>query len=205
MFLLIMIMGSLYSGIATATEAAGMGVVGALIIAAAYRKLSFNLLKESFVETVRTSSWLLFLLVGAMILGYGLSLGGVPRQIAQVISESGIPYLGVIVLLVAMYIFLGGIMDELPMMLITLPIVHPILITIGADIIWFGVLLVVLMETGFLMPPVAMNLFIVQGLSGADLNVIIRGAAPYIIMLFIMIGILIAFPTLATWLPSHMY
>ena len=205
LFLLFMIMGSLYSGIATATEAAGMGVLGALIIAAAYRKLSFNLLKESFVYTVKTSSWLLFLLVGAMILGYGLSLAGVPRAIAKIIAESGIPYLGIIILLVGMYIFLGGIMDSLAMLVITMPIVHPILIAIGADIIWFGVLMVLLMEAGLLTPPVAMNLFVVRGISGVDLNEIIRGATPYVIILLIMIGIIIAFPILATWLPSHMY
>ena len=205
LFLLFMIMGSLYSGIATATEAAGMGVLGALIIAAAYRKLSFNLLKESFVHTVRASSWLLFLLVGAMILGYGLSLAGVPRAIAKIIAESGIPYLGIIVLLVAMYIFLGGIMDSLAMLIITMPIVHPILLAIGADLIWFGVLMVLLMEAGLLTPPVAMNLFVVRGISGVDLNEVIRGATPYVVILLIMIGIIIAFPILATWLPSHMY
>jgi C4-dicarboxylate transporter DctM subunit len=205
LFLLFMVMGSLYSGIATATEAAGMGVLGALIIAAGYRKLSFNLLKESFVQTAITSSWLLFLLVGAMILGYGLSLAGVPRAIAKIIAESGIPYLGIIILLVGMYIFLGGIMDSLAMLIITMPIVHPILIAIGADLIWFGVLMVLLMETGLLTPPVAMNLFVTQGISGVDLDVVIKGATPYIVIILLMIGIIIAFPILATWLPSHMY
>lgn len=205
LFLLFMIMGSLYSGVATATEAAGMGVLGALIIAAAYRKLSFNLLKESFVYTVKTSSWLLFLLVGAMILGYGLSLAGVPRAIAKIIAESGIPYLGIIILLVGMYIFLGGIMDSLAMLIITMPIVHPILLAIGANIIWFGVLMVLLMEAGLLTPPVAMNLFVVRGISGIDLNEVILGATPYVVILLLMIGIIIAFPILATWLPSHMY
>jgi C4-dicarboxylate transporter DctM subunit len=204
-FLIFLIMGSLYSGIATATEAAAVGALGALIITILARKLSLNLLKKSLVEAVKTSSWLVFLLMGANILGYGMSLAGVPRDISQAISQSGLGYTGIILLLLLMYILLGCLIDPISMILITMPIVYPILLSINADPIWFGVIIVLLSETGLLTPPVGMNLFVVQGASGYDLNEIMHGVIPYIFILFLMITLIVVFPILATWLPSHMY
>jgi len=205
LFLIFLIMGSLYSGIATATEAAGVGALGALIIVIVLRKLSLNLLRKSLVEAVKTSSWLIFLLMGANILGYGMSLAGVPREISQAISQSGLGYTGIILLLLLMYVLLGCLIDPISMILITMPIVYPILLSINADPIWFGVIIVLLSETGLLTPPVGMNLFVVQGASGYDLNEIFHGITPYIFILFLMIAIIFVFPILATWLPSHMY
>jgi tripartite ATP-independent transporter DctM subunit len=202
--LLLGIMGSIYTGVATPTEAAAIGVLGSLIIGLALRKMSVKAFKKAVLDAVYASSWLLFLLIGSSILSYGISLAGFPQYIGKVISESGLSYTSIIIMLLFMYIALGCIIDPISMMFMTLPVVYPILVMIEADLIWFGVIMVLLMETGLITPPVGMNLFVMMGVSGTEIGEITMGTLPYVFILLLMIGIIFIFPLLATWLPSQM-
>ena len=202
--LLLGIMGSIYTGIATPTEAAAIGVLGSVVIGLVLRKMSLTAFKKAVLDAVYASSWLLFLLIGASILSYGISLGGFPQYIGKVITESGLSHTNIVIMLLIMYIGLGCIIDPISMMFMTLPVVYPILVTIHADMIWFGVIMVLLMETGLITPPVGMNLFVMMGVSGTGIGEITRGTMPYVLILLLMVCIIFIFPSLATWLPSRM-
>jgi tripartite ATP-independent transporter DctM subunit len=200
------VIGSLYLGIATATESAAIGVVAALALSARSGKLSASFLADCFVSTARTTGMILFIVVGAFVLNLALSLTGIGEALTSAVSGLGLSPTMLLVALVVFYLLLGMFMDTLSMMVATIPLTFPVISAAGIDPIWFGIFIVLMCEMGLITPPVGMNLFVVQGVrpDGGPIQDVIRGAVPYVGIMLLFAAILIVFPGLATWLPELM-
>jgi tripartite ATP-independent transporter DctM subunit len=203
--LIVLVLGGIYAGVMTPTEAAGIGASGAVAIAAIYRKLSWAVLRQSLVETVRANAMILLIVVAAQIMSFALVSAGVPRGIVGVIGELHASRWVIFGVIAVAYLILGCLMDALSLMLLTLPVVYPIMQAQGFDPIWFGVVLVLLLEIGLITPPVGMNLFVIQGISGRPLREVSVGAFPYVIIMLLEIVLLAFFPSIALWLPSKTF
>jgi tripartite ATP-independent transporter DctM subunit len=203
--LIVLVLGGIYAGVMTPTEAAGVGAAGAVAVAAVYRGLTWAALRRSFLETIRTNAMILFIVIGAQIMSFALVSAGIPRGAVEAISGlSPSPWV-IFAALVAMYLVLGCMVDALSLMLLTLPVVFPIVQAQGFDPIWFGVVLVLLLEAGLITPPVGMNLFVIQGLSNESLGTVATGSMPYVALMILLVILLAVFPSVALWLPARMY
>jgi tripartite ATP-independent transporter DctM subunit len=203
--LFVFIIGGLYAGMFTATEAAGMGAAGAFIIAVIRRKLSRADFWRCLIESLRTTAAVFTILIGALIFGYFLTITQVPQKITEFLTGLGLGPYGVLVLIMLMYLVLGCIMDAMAMIILTIPIVFPVIKTLGFDPIWFGVIIVMTVELGLIHPPVGMNVFVIKSvIKDVKLSTVFRGVLPFVATDILRLAILIAFPILATWLPSHM-
>ena len=202
-----MVVGSIYAGIATPTEAASVGVVFALILAALNRTLSVSMLREAFEGTMRTTAMIMIIILAAVFLNFILGFIGVTQALLQTIEALGLTPMQTMILLVGFYLVLGMFMETLSMLLTTVPIVFPIVVSLGFDPVWFGILVTVLMEAALITPPIGVNLYVVQGirLQGGPFNDVAYGAAPFVVMMIVMVGLLLAFPELALWLPTAVY
>jgi tripartite ATP-independent transporter DctM subunit len=200
------VMGSLYSGVATTTESAALGVVASLGFAWHSRKLSWALLQTCFVQTAKTSGMILLIITAAFILNLAVSLTGVAETMTQWVTSFGLSGTQMLLILMVFYLILGMFMDVLSMMVATIPITFPIVMALGIDPVWFGIFIVIMCELGLITPPVGMNLFVVQGIrrDGGSIADVILGAAPYVLILIGFAFLLIAFPSIVTWLPSQM-
>jgi tripartite ATP-independent transporter DctM subunit len=203
--LIVVVLGGIYAGIMTPTEAAGIGASGAMAIAALYRKLSWATLRQSLLETVRANAMILLIVVAAQIMSFALVSAGVPRGIVGMIGELHASRWVIFGVIAVAYLILGCLMDALSLMLLTLPVVYPIMQALGFDPIWFGVVLVLLLEIGLITPPVGINLFVIQGISGRPLGEVSAGAFPYVIIMLLEIVLLAFFPSIALWLPSKTF
>jgi len=203
-FLMFLILGGIYFGIATPTEAAAIGVVGAILVAWVYKQLNWRVLKASLSEAIKANSMILFIVVGAQIMSYAMVTAGIPRAIVAVITGLQVEPLTIFLLICVMYLILGCLMDALSLMLLTLPVVYPVMMALGYDAIWFGVVLVILLEVGLITPPVGMNLFVIQGMARQPLSIVARGSFPYVILMLILLALLTLYPQLALWLPAKM-
>ncbi|MBE7637201.1 TRAP transporter large permease subunit [Sneathiella sp. P13V-1] len=202
----LVVVGSIYAGWATPTEAASLGVVAALILAAFHRSLSISMLKEVFKGTMRTTGIIMLIIVAAVFLNFVLSAIGLTTQLTDFIVGLGLGPLGTLLLIVAFYIILGCFMETFSMLITTATIVTPIVVSMGYDPVWFGILLMVLLETALITPPIGINLFVVQSIrSSGQLKDLMIGALPFVATMFAMIALLIAFPELALWLPQLFY
>jgi C4-dicarboxylate transporter DctM subunit len=204
-FLIVLVLGGIYVGVMTPTEAAGVGAAGAVAVAALYRGLTWAVLRRSLLETVRANAMILFIVIGAQIMSFALVSAGIPRGVVAVISGLSASHWVVFTFIVAMYLVLGCLVDALSLMLLTLPVIFPIIQAQGFDPIWFGVVLVLLLETGLITPPVGINLFVIQGMSGEPLGRVSVGALPYVVLMLLCILLLAFFPGLALWLPAKMF
>ena len=205
-FIFLVVVGSIYAGWATPTEAASLGVVAALILAACYRKLNLAMLKEVFRGTMRTTAIIMLIILAAIFLNFVLTAIGLTRQLTDFIEGLGLSPLGTLMLIIVFYIILGCFMETFSMLITTATIVTPIVVGLGYDPVWFGILLMVLLETALITPPIGINLFVVQSIrSSGELKDVMVGAAPFVFAMFAMIAILIAAPDLALWLPSLFY
>jgi C4-dicarboxylate transporter DctM subunit len=205
LILIIGVLGSIYLGFGTPSEAAGIGCALAIILALCYRKLKWAVLRRSFEGAVRTNSMLLFIYLGATLMGLYMSNSGMTMSIALWVTGLNLPPLATFTGIGAMYLILGMIMDGLAAIVITLPITFPIITQLGFDPIWFGVVLTMFGECALLTPPVGMNLFIIQGLRPEyPFNDIIKGSLPFFIVLIIVIISMIAFPDIILFLPKSM-
>jgi C4-dicarboxylate transporter DctM subunit len=203
--LFIFIIGGLYAGMFTATEAAGMGAAGAFIIAVTRRKLSRADFWRCLVESLRTTAAVFTILIGALIFGYFLTITQVPQKLTEFLTGLGLSHYGVLVLIMLMYLVLGCIMDAMAMIILTIPIVFPVIKALGFDPIWFGVIIVMTVELGLIHPPVGMNVFVIKSvIKDVKLSTVFRGVLPFVVTDILRLAILITFPILATWLPSHM-
>ena len=203
--LFIFIIGGLYVGMFTATEAAGMGAAGALIIALARRKLSREDFWRCLIESLRTTASVFTILIGALIFGYFLTITQVPQKLTTFLTGLGLSSYGVLVLIMLMYLVLGCIMDAMAMIILTIPIVFPVVKALGFDPIWFGVIIVMTVELGLIHPPVGMNVFVIKSvIKDVKLSTVFKGVLPFVVTDIVRLAILIAFPIIATWLPSHM-
>ncbi|MBI1204865.1 MAG: TRAP transporter large permease subunit [Rhodopseudomonas sp.] len=203
--LFVFIIGGIYAGAFTATEAAGMGAAGAFIIAVVRRKLSRADFLRCLVESLRTTAAVFTILIGALIFGYFLTITQTPQKITVFLTGLGLGPYGVLILIMLMYLFLGCIMDAMAMIILTIPIVFPVIKELGFDPIWFGVIIVMTVELGLIHPPVGMNVFVIKSVvKDVKLSTVFRGVMPFVLTDILRLAILIAFPILALWLPSHM-
>jgi tripartite ATP-independent transporter DctM subunit len=203
--LFIFVIGGIYAGIFTVTEAAGCGAGGAFIIAVLRRRLSLADFWKSCIETVRTTAAVFTILIGALIFGYFLTITQTPQKVTEFLTGLGLGPYGVLILIMLMYLVLGCIMDAMAMIILTIPIVFPVIKQLGFDPIWFGVIIVMTVELGLIHPPVGMNVFVIKSvIKDVKLTTIFYGVLPFVITDILRLAILIAFPILALWLPSHM-
>jgi len=201
------IMGSIYLGIATPTEAAALGVVGALGIAAAMRRLSIAMLHEAFLSTVRTTAMVVLVIVAAFILNFVLSFLGLPQSIANWIQDQGLSPYQTIWLLLVFYLILGCFLEAISMMVTTLGIVVPLIVSMGFDPVWFGIFITVLCELALITPPVGLNLYVVQSIrtTRGSMNDVFIGTLPFSLAMLLFLTLLIYFPGIALWLPNLMF
>jgi C4-dicarboxylate transporter, DctM subunit len=200
--LIIAVLGAIYSGIATVTEAAALGALVALIIVLLMRKISFKDIKNSALSTVKTTSMILIIVMGAMIFGYFLTLNQTAQRIIEYIGTLNIPAWTIMALIVVLYLILGCILDTVAILYITLPLIFPIVIGLGYDPIWFGVILVKVIEIGLVTPPVGMNAFIVSSTGKIPLGKVFKGSALMLACDVVTLALLLSIPALSTWLPS---
>jgi len=203
----LIVMGSIYLGIATPTESAALGVVAALVIVALGGKLTFAFFSQCFVQTARTTGMVLLIVLAAFALNVTLSLTGVAQTTTQWVTSLGISTTLLLVLLIVFYLLLGMFMDVLSMMVLTVPIAVPVVVAAGVDPVWFGIFIILMCELGMVTPPVGMNLYVVHGIrtDGGPFLDVVRGALPFALIMIGFALFLIAVPDIATWLPRTMY
>ncbi|MCL4147744.1 UNVERIFIED_CONTAM: hypothetical protein GTU68_016239, partial [Idotea baltica] len=202
----LVVVGSIYAGIATPTEAASLGVVAAIILAAFNRKLTIDMLRVAIEGTMRTTAMIMLIILAAVFLNFVLSVIGLTQALADFITGLGYTPFQTMLVIIGVLVVLGCFMETLSMLLTTAPLVTPIVIALGYDPVWFGILLMVLLETALITPPIGINLYVVQGIRGrGEMLDVMVGATPFVITMFAMIAFLLAFPQLALWLPSLVY
>ncbi len=205
LLLVIVVLGGIYGGVFTATEGAGIGASGAFLFALARRALSWQTLSEVLVESARTTAMLFTLLIAATIFANFVNFTSMPGDLKEWITHLGLSPVMVVGAMMVIYVVLGTVMEELTMVLLTIPLFFPIVTALGFDPVWFGVLIVMVVQIGLISPPVGMNLFVLNALlSRVGLGTIFRGVWPFVIVQVVMLGILVAFPVLSLWLPSFM-
>jgi C4-dicarboxylate transporter DctM subunit len=196
------VIGSIYAGLATATESAALGVIAALGVAAWHRSLTLRMLLQAFEGTMRTTAMILAILIAAYFLNFVISSVGLTAQVNRFVTGLGLSSTELLLAVIVFYLVLGCFMETLSMMVATVPIIAPIMVKAGYDPIWFGVLIVILLETAMITPPVGINLYVVQGLRRrGKIDDVIIGSAPFVITMLVMIAILSRWPELALWLP----
>jgi tripartite ATP-independent transporter DctM subunit len=199
------VIGGIYGGVFTPTEAAGMGAAGAFIIGIARRRLGKKEILQSLLEATRTTAAVFTVLIGALLFGYFLTITQTPQKITTFLTGLGIGSYGVLALIMIMYLVLGCLMDALAMIILTVPIVFPVIKELGFDPIWFGIIIVMVAELGLMHPPVGMNIFVIKSVvEDVKISTIFRGVLPFIVTDILRLILLIAFPMLALWLPSKM-
>ena len=202
--LIIAVIGSIYAGIATATEAASLGVVGALILSFFQKTLTKETFKTSLLGATKTSCMIAFILAGSSFLSLAMGFTGLPRNLAIWIQEMNLsPYVLIFVLTI-FYIILGMFLDGISAVVLTMAIIEPMIRQAGFDMIWFGIFLVVVVEMAQITPPVGFNLFVLQGMAGKDMGYIARSAFPLFLLMILAVIFIIIFPEIALWLPEQM-
>jgi len=200
------VVGSIYAGIATPTEAASLGVIAAIGLAAWNRTLSIAMLKRAIEGTMRTTAMIMLIILAAIFLNFILGVIGLTQALAAFITGLGLTPMQTMLMIIGFYIVLGCFMETLSMLLTTAPLITPIVIALGFDPVWFGILLMVLLETALITPPIGINLYVVQGIrKSGSLNVVMIGILPFVVAMFAMIALLLVFPNLALWLPGLFY
>ena len=202
--LILGVIGSIYTGIATATEAASLGVVGALILSYFQKSLSLETFKKSLLGATKTSCMIAFILAGSSFLSLAMGFTGLPRNLAIWIESMDLsPYILIMVLMI-FYIILGMFLDGISAVVLTMAIIEPMIRQAGFDMIWFGIFLVVVVEMAQITPPVGFNLFVLQGMANKDMDYIARSAFPLFLLMILATLIIIIFPEIALWLPEKM-
>jgi tripartite ATP-independent transporter DctM subunit len=203
--LFLFVIGGLYGGLFTPTEAGGMGAGGALIISVARGRLSCADLLQSLLQATRTAAAVFTVLIGAILFGYFLTVTQTPQKITEFVTSLGLSPTGVLVLIMMMYLVLGCLMDAMAMIILTIPIIFPVIEALGFDPIWFGVIIVMTVELGLIHPPVGMNVFVIKTVvKDVSFSTIFYGVLPFVVTDILRLAILIAFPVIALYLPSRM-
>ena len=202
--LILVVIGSMYLGWATATEAAAFGVIGGLVLAAGQGSLSWATFSDSLMGAVRTSAMIALILAGAAFLSLSMGFTGLPRGLADLIAGFELSRFELLMALLVFYIVLGMFLDGISSVVLTMAVVEPMIRQAGIDIIWFGIFIVVVVEMAQITPPIGFNLFVLQGMTGHEMTFIARAAIPMFLIMVVMVFVLIAFPALATWLPENL-
>ncbi len=203
--LFVFVIAGLYGGMFTATEAASMGAGGAFLIATLRGRLSGGVLLDCLLRAVRTSAAIFTILIGALLFGYFLTITQTPQHVTELLTGLGLGRYQVLVLIMLMYLVLGCVMDAMAMVILTIPIIFPVITALGFDPIWFGVIIVMTVELGLIHPPVGMNVFVIKSVvRDVKISTVFLGVLPFVATDLVRLAILIAFPILSIWLPSHM-
>src|SRR6516164_1518766 len=203
--LFIFVIGGLYGGLFTPTEAGGMGAGGAFLIGVLRGKLTRVDIRRSLLQATRTAAAVFTVLIGALLFGYFLTITQTPQKVTAFLTGLGLGRYGVLALIMVMYVVLGCVMDALAMVILTVPIIFPVIKELGFDPIWFGVIIVMTVELGLIHPPVGMVVFVIKSvIQDINFSTIFAGVLPFIATDLIRLVILIAFPIIALWLPSRM-
>ena len=199
----VVVIGTIYGGIATPTEAAALGVVAALAIAASRRRLSWRMLTEALEGTVVTTAMIMLIIIAAYFLNMILSGIGLTGRLNAFVSSLGLSPLQMLLVVILFYIVLGCFMETLSMMITTIPIIAPLMFALGFDPVWYGIVMMILIETALITPPIGLNLYVVQGVRGSGpMSDVMIGALPFVGAMLAMLALLALFPGLATWLPT---
>jgi tripartite ATP-independent transporter DctM subunit len=205
LLLFVFVIGGLYGGWFTPTEAGGMGATGAFIIGVVRGRLSRKDIRASLLQATRTAAAVFTVLIGALLFGYFLTVTQTPQKITMFLTGLGLGRYGVLALIMLMYLLLGCLMDALAMVILTVPVMFPVILSLGFDPIWFGVIIVMTVELGLIHPPVGMIVFVIKSVvHDVDFLTIFKGVLPFIVTDLIRLTILIAFPMIALYLPSRM-
>jgi len=200
-----LVMGGIYGGVFTATEGAGVGATGALVFALARRALGWKSLYAALVESARTTSMLFLILIGALMFAEFVNITSMPKDLTDFVTKFQVNPILVVAAIMVIYVLLGTAMEELSMILLTVPVFFPLIVHMGLDPIWFGVLIVVVVEIGLISPPVGMNLFVLATLlPQVPTRTVFRGVLPFMLVDCVRLAILVAFPALSLYLPSLM-
>ncbi|SEF30791.1 TRAP transporter permease [Variovorax sp. NFACC27] len=203
--LFVFVIGGLYGGFFTPTEAGGVGASGAFILGLVRRKLDGPKIREALLSATRTAAAVFTVLIGALLFGYFLTIAQSPQKLTEFLTGLGIGRYGVLALIMLMYLVLGCLMDAMAMIILTVPIIYPVIVHLGFDPIWFGVIIVMTVELGLIHPPVGMNVFVIKSVvKDVSFTTIFKGVLPFIVTDIVRLVILIAFPIIALWLPTRM-
>jgi len=201
----ILVMGGIYLGWFTPTEAGAMGATTLFLVALAKRKLTWGNMFASLQEAVRVSAMVLFLVAGATVFSYFLALSTIPAEVVTWVAGLEVSRYVILVLILAIYIFLGCFIDAISMMVLTLPVIFPVILRLGFDPIWFGVIAVLMMEAGLITPPMGLNVYTLAGVAkDVPVEEIFRGALPFLMTIVVIVAIVTAFPQIALFLPARM-
>lgn len=199
------VIGTIYAGIATPTESAALGVIAAFVLVALRRRLNWTMLKATVEGTMRSTAMIMAILLAAYFLNFIFTSVGLTKQVNAFVLNLGWSPMSTMIAIILFYVVLGCFMETLSMMVATVPIITPVVVNLGFDPVWFGVLIMLLVETAMITPPVGINLFVVQGVRGrGPVHDVMIGSAPFAGTLLVMIALLTAFPQIALWLPNAM-
>ncbi|SFG67651.1 TRAP transporter, DctM subunit [Palleronia marisminoris] len=205
--IIVISIGGIYTGIFTPVEASGIGAALVILVAIARRRLSFADFREAVLETLSTSAMLYTIVIGANVLNPFFAVTRIPAALGEGLGALGFGAYGTLLVIILAYIVLGMFMDGLSMLVITIPIVYPVILSLGFDPIWFGVVAVIVIEMGMITPPVGLNVFVVRGVAGDDvpLTTVFRGVFPFLLAMILGLLLIIVFPGIATFLPNTMF
>ncbi|MGB4115866.1 MAG: TRAP transporter large permease subunit [Polaromonas sp.] len=202
--LIMAVLGSIYSGVATATEAAAIGVVGSLVLSVVQKTMSWTVFKESLMGATRLYCMIALILAGAAFLTLSMGYIGLPRHLAEFVTSMGLTPFMLIMVLTVFYVLLGCFLDGISMVVLTMGVIMPMVQAAGLDLIWFGIFIVVVVEMAQITPPVGFNLFVLQGMTKKEITYIAKVTLPFFLLMCVMVLLLWFFPQIATWLPSKM-
>jgi len=201
--LFMVVMGGIYGGLFTATEGAGVGAFGAFVFALTRRTLTWKILYEVLIESARTTAMLFMILIGALIFANFINFTSMPHDLRDFVAQYQISPMAVMIAICVIYVVLGTAMEELSMILLTVPIFFPLVVGLGFDPVWFGIIIIVVVEIGLISPPVGMNMFVVRSLlPSVSTATIFRGVTPFVVADVVRLAILVAFPAISLWLPQ---
>ena len=204
LFIFLVVVGSIYAGIATPTEAASLGVIAALILAAWEGRLSVSMLRATAEGTMRTTAMIMLIILAAQFLNFVLAAIGVTDGIGKALEALGLGKIGTMLLIIVFYLILGCFMETISMMILTTPFIAPLAFNLGWDPIWWGIVLTILIEAALITPPVGLNLYVVQGMRvRGPVADVIRGALPFVGAMTLLIFLLMVWPDIALWLPAQ--
>jgi C4-dicarboxylate transporter DctM subunit len=204
MLLITCVLGSIYSGIATATEAAALGVVGALLISAAQGSLNWQTFRDSLLGGTRLYCMIALILAGAAFLTLAMGYIGLPRHLAEWIGSLGLSPFGLLVALMLFFVLLGCFLDGISMVVLTMGVILPTIQKAGIDPLWFGIFVVLVVEMAQITPPVGFNLFVLQGMTQREIGWIAKATLPFFFLMVAAVGLIYVFPQIVTWLPAQM-
>ena len=203
--LFVFVIGGLYGGFFTPTEAGGVGASGAFLLGLVRRKLDGGKIREALLQATRTAAAVFTVLIGALLFGYFLTITQTPQKLTEFLTALGVGRYGILALIMLMYLVLGCLMDAMAMIILTVPIIFPAIVALGFDPIWFGVIIVMTVELGLIHPPVGMNVFVIKSVvKDVSFTTIFKGVLPFVATDIVRLVILIAFPVIALWLPARM-